>query len=224
MIEIFDIGTIAGLVLFAGYVIYIWLDVVYDMIDPNPTTWFMFAYGTLILTVLEWDGEATLSLLILPTLCSLGGVIVALRLWYKAFKKDPTQWWPADWWPEDPWERWSFIGDIVITVAYIGVWIFAYSALVDEASREWWVLVFLFLSNLSTFPQFYPLISTTWKDPETEHWLPWTVWTISYALLIVATLDATNGVWWHALMFYPASNVLMHGIVALIALRRNPQY
>ena len=218
-----DLGTIAGIILFIGYILYIWFDIKYDNIEPNPTTWFMFAYGTAILTVLEWDGEASWELLVLPTLCSIGGIVVALRLWLKARKSDPTRWWPEDWWPEDRWEQGSFVGDILITVAYVAIWVFAvYSPLLTETGREYWVLVFLFLSNVSTFPQFYPILSTTYKNPETEHWLPWAVWTVSYVLLTVATWQVVDAWFWHALLFYPISNAFLHAMVAVLALRKHP--
>lgn len=208
------IGIIAGVLQLIGYTLYL-SD---KNIDPNPVTWFMFAYGTAILTVLEWDSAATLPELILPMTCSVLGIVVSARCWWRARQKDPSRWWPEDWWPEDFWERWSFISDIAITVAYVGIWVFATYALITFEDKAIAVWLFLFLSNLSTFPGFYPILHTTWKNPEREYWLPWAVWTIAYGLLGFLTYH-THGAFWHILMFYPLSNALMHGLVSLLAMR-----
>ena len=209
---ILGLGILAGLLQVLGYVFYI-RD---EEIDPNPVTWFMFAYGTGILALLEWDSEATLPELILPVTCAILSIYISYRCWKTARKRDPSKWWPEDWWPEDKVEQWSFISDILITIGYIGAWGLAAYALLTPEHREYAVLAFLFLSNLSTFPSFYPLLRQAYHRPETENWLPWAVWTSAYACLAVVTYN-TQGELWHALMFYPLSNVFLHGLVALIA-------
>ena len=45
------LGLLAGLLQLVGYLLYV-RD---EEIEPNPVTWLMFAYGTMLLTVLEWD-------------------------------------------------------------------------------------------------------------------------------------------------------------------------
>lgn len=215
------IGVLAGIVQIIGYGIYIYLDHTYETIDPNPITWFMFAYGTFVLAILEWDSEATYAELIVPVVCSVGAIWVAWRCWQKARRHNPSSWWPNDWWPNDPWERGSFISDIVITIAYIGAWILASATLLTEEGRMWAVLIFLLLSNLSTFPQFWPIFSTTYKNPRREHWLPWFVWTVAYGLLGIVTY-LTHGTFWHVLMFYPASNFILHAVVGIISLKKPP--
>jgi hypothetical protein len=178
----------------------------------------MFAYGTAILTVLEWDSAATIPELILPLTCSVLGIVVSARCWWKARRANPQRWWPKDWWPEDYWEKISFISDIAITVGYVAIWIFATYALISLEDKVIAIWLFLFLSNLTTFPGFYPILHTTWNNPERENWLPWAVWTIAYGLLGYLTYY-THGAFWHILMFYPLSNALMHGMVSLFALR-----
>lgn len=209
------LGVIAGLLQLIGYILYIYN----EDIDPNPVTWFMFAYGTGLLTILEWDKEATVPELILPIICSVLAIYVSYRCWRKARSIDPSRWWPEDWWPEDIWERWSFVSDILITISYIGAWILAASTLISGESKEVAVFMFLFLSNLSTFPSFYPILKTTYEKPEREAALPWFVWTLAYAVLGFVTY-AAQGDFWHILMFYPLSNVFLHGLVAVLAARR----
>jgi len=210
-------GLLAGLLQLLGYVLYLRN----EDIEPEPVTWFMFAYGTLILGVLEWDASATLPELILPTVCGLLAVVVSYRCWRRARILNPTKWWPEDWWPEDVWDRFSFVGDIVITVGYVAAWFLAATAFLSIESREYAVLAFLFLSNLSTFPSFYPILNSTWKHPEREHWLPWTIWALAYFVLAIVTYN-THSTIWHPLMLYPLSNVAMHALVAVFALRKKP--
>ncbi len=209
-------GIVAGLLQLLGYILYLRN----PDIDPNPVTWFMFAYGTTILTILEWDASATFPELILPTVCAVLAVIVSLRCWIKARKLDPTRWWPEDWWPEDRWERWSFISDIFITIGYISAWAMVAAALLPETYMYVAVLTFLFLSNLSTFPSFYPLLRETYLYPHKEHWAPWTIWTLAYVILGFVTYEVHEN-FFHPLMFYPISNAVMHGLVAYLALHKH---
>ena len=208
-------GILAGVLQLIGYILYIGD----ENIDPNPVTWFMFAYGTGLLTVMEWDKDATFAELILPLVCSILAIYVSVRCWLKARKIDPHRWWPEDWWPEDKGEQWSFISDIVLTIAYIGAWALATFALITTESKEWAVFAFLFLSNLSTFPAFYPILRTTYENPEREAALPWMVWSAAYVVLGFVTY-AAQGEFWHILMFYPASNAVLHALVGIVAARR----
>ena len=207
------LGLIAGLLQFWGY----WIYLTIESIDPNPVTWFMFAYGTAILTILEWDSDATFAELILPTVCAALSIWVSVRCWLWARRRDPSRWWPHDWWPEDRLEQYSFLTDIAITVGYLAAWGLATFALVPPEYREWAVLAFLLLSNASTLPSFYPLLRETYLDPSKEHWLPWVIWTLAYLVLGYVTF-VTQGTLWHVLMLYPASNALMHGLVAVVSL------
>lgn len=208
-------GVLAGILQLVGYTLYLRN----DDIDPNPVTWFMFAYGTLVLAILEWDAEATGPELILPTVCGFMAIVVSFRCWLRARRRDPSRFWPHDWWPDDFWDRFSFVSDILITVGYVVAWAFATLAILTTSEREWAVFAFLFLSNLSTFPSFYPILRSTWEHPEHEHWLPWTIWAVAYGILGIVTF-MTHDAFWHPLMFYPASNAVMHALVGIIALRR----
>lgn len=211
-------GVIAGFLQLLGYLFYIWN----EDIDPNPVTWFMFAYGTFLLTILEWDGEATVPELLLPAVCTAFAIYVSFVCWRKARAQNPHKWWPEDWWPEDRGEQISFVSDIGLTLLYLIAWSLAAYNFVSGDVREYAVLVFLFLSNVSTFPAFYPIIRETLIHPEKEHWVPWAIWAAAYAVLGMVTF-ATHGAFWHALMFYPVANAVMHGLMAIVATGVFPQ-
>jgi hypothetical protein len=212
MDTILYIGILAGAMQILGYYFYLRN----EDIEPNPVTWFMFAYGTAILTILEWDGDATLAELFLPTACAVLAIVVSAICWRKARRIDPSRWWPEDWWPKDRGDQYSFVSDIIITIGYVLAWVVVYVGWATGDTREWWVLVFLFLSNVSTIPAFVPIIRSTLRHPEHEHWLPWAIWTYAYALLAYVTY-ATHGEWWHPLMLYPALNAVLHGAMAVVA-------
>jgi len=123
--------------------------------------------------------------------------------------------------PEDKFEKLSFQSDIFITIGYICAWLFLLISWVTPEQKEWAALVFLFLSNLSTFSAFYPIFSTTYKNPEREDWLPWMIWSAAYVILAMITF-LTHDKLWHSLMFYPVSNALLHALVGIIVIVRAP--
>jgi hypothetical protein len=213
--DLMILGIVSGILQLLGYILYIRN----PDIDPNPVTWFMFAYGTGILAILEWDASATLPELFLPITCALFSIYVSYRCWVKSHISDPTHFWPHDWWPEDSWERWSFISDMAITLGYIAAWALATWAILTPEHKNVAVLAFLFLSNTSTFPSFYPLLRETYLYPEREDSLPWAVWATAYGVLAFVTY-MSHGSLFHPLMFYPISNVFLHGLVAWLARKK----
>ena len=77
---------------------------------------------------------------------------------------------------------------------------------------------FLLAGNVTTLTAFFPVLRSTWKTPERERPEPWLVWTAAYSVLAVVTLLADQGR--HpALLVYPLLSVVLHGSVALMALR-----
>lgn len=230
------VGIIAGLLQLVGYLVY-YQKTIRGSLDPNPLTWLMFAYGTMILFVLEFDQGASLSELILPAVCSTCAVGVAVRIWIIAYRKEGKIW-PRTWRIERSWEGRSFAADLVLTLAYLGAWALALSSWLAESERLIASLVFLFLSNATTFTAFLPVLKQAWAAPRTEQWTPWAIWTVSYCLLIWVTANSTdasspahlNVVEWTyeswtmvALMIYPASNAALHGLVAVFASPRRQQ-
>lgn len=202
------LGYISSALMILGYWIYIRHALV-DGFDPNPSTWFMFAYGTTLLTVLEFDKDAEWYLLLTPIACALLSIWVALICWRRG-----TLRWPYAW--ED---RIAFILDILLTIAYVSAWCIATYGLIEtftEADREEAAHLFLIFSNMTTVTAFAPLIIATFRNPSEEYAPAWTVWTLSYITLGIATFQS-EGTMLTELMIYPVLCTILHGLVAVLA-------
>lgn len=227
------LGVFAGLLQLWGYIVYLRI----ETIKPQPLTWLMFGYGTLVLTVLEWESEATNEELFLPVICTVLGLYVMAKAWRAALVQQSLhrkarslreRIWPDVFWPEDFLQRLSFSVDLIITVGYIGVWCFATYGVFQVTriesfsdifvTKAGWLAIFLILSNLTSFSEFYPLFQETWKNPEHEHPLPWGLWTIAYLMLALVTYHHHG--FFTLLMMYPIINAATHGAVALLAMRK----
>lgn len=195
----------SGLLQALGYLVYIRKSLSKE-IEPNPTTWLMFAYGTALLTVLEWDRDAQWPLLVLPAVCALLSIRVTFLCWRNGKLK----------WPESWVDRFAFLTDLLLTVAYVSVWYASSHQVISEQEREALVIAFLLCSNASTVISFIPLMREARKNPEHEHPLPWTIWSSAYGTLAVATILEEG--WQTELLIYPATNMLLHGFVAILAL------
>lgn len=238
-------GLAAGMFQLAGYIAYYILVIRKEGKEAEPLTWFMFAYGTALLTVMELDSmwkEAAsdtswvnvLSVLLLPIICALGGISVAVGIWRKNLRLT-KQLWPKEWkveWGETDGK--AFAADIALTLCYLCLWIFTLVGTTEGNTHLWWVIAFLVASNLTTFPNFVPILRQTWSQPEKEDARPWAIWAIAYALLLVpAWVYASKDMVWPvsyspltwdvsfyaflALMSYPAINTVMHGLMAIFA-------
>lgn len=212
------LGILAGILQLLGYYYYLSI----EEIDPNPASWLMFAYGTALLTFLEWENNATLPELILPTACSILSIVVAIQCWLKSNNKHSLKLYAGEL-LENFWDRTSIILDILITVGYLTAWFLAAYTLLHEQHILIAMIVFLWLSNLSTITSFIPILRSTASDSTQEHYLPWFIWTISYTVLGVTTY-LTHGTVWHILMIYPASNMVFHFWVGYLALPKKSKH
>lgn len=240
-------GLIAGLVQALGYILYYYLVIRKEGKNAEPLSWFMFAYGTAMLTAMEFDSMwkaatadgswlALISILLVPVICSLGGILVAVSIWQHHYRLTKL-WWPEKWkvdWSDTDGK--AFATDLGLTVLYTILWLFTLSGTTTEVSHLWWVIGFLVISNLSTFPNFVPILREVAKSPEKEDWRPWAVWSLAYTLLLIPTwmYGTENVVWptglpwdWDvsfflllALMSYPASNAIMHSFMSFFAAKR----
>lgn len=201
---IISLAIASGVLQILGYFIYIRKSLRLEL-EPHPSTWFMFAYGTLILTVLEFDRDANWSLLILPISCTILAVVVAFMCWKRGKLK----------WPKDNGSRISFASDILLTVCYIGAWGFLKAGILSEYGREASTLAFLICSNLTTLTAFYPMVKEVYGDPKSEHSLPWIIWAIAYLVLGIATYMGEG--FWSEFMIYPILNAILHGLIAYLA-------
>ncbi len=247
MVDSTYFGLAAGMFQLAGYIAYYILVIRKEGKEAEPLTWFMFAYGTALLTVMELDSmwqEAAenfswvnvFSVLLLPIICSLGGIGVAVGIWRKNWRMT-KEWWPKEWnvdWTETDGK--AFATDIGLTVCYSALWIFTLFGTTEENTHLWWVIAFLVASNLTTFPNFVPILRQAWSHPEKEDARPWAIWAVAYALLLFPTWvhGSESMVWpvsssplsWDvsfyaflALMSYPVINTVMHGLMAIFAAR-----
>ncbi len=247
MVDATYVGLAAGMFQLAGYITYYLLVIRKDGKEAEPLTWFMFAYGTAVLTIMELDSmckDATadfswmnvLSVLLLPIICSLGGIGVAVGIWRQNFRTT-QKWWPQEWkidWKETDGK--AFATDIGLTVCYSALWIFTLFGTTEGDVHLWWVIAFLVASNLTTFPNFVPILRQAWAHPEKEDARPWAIWAMAYALLLVPTwVHGSKGMVWPvsaapltwdihfyaflALMSYPVINTVMHGLMAIFAAR-----
>jgi hypothetical protein len=213
-INAIQLGYISGAFMIMGYWLYIRHALV-DGFDPNPSTWLMFAYGTALLTVLEFDKDAAWHLLLTPIACSVLSIWVALICWRRGKIRWPDRW-------ED---RSAFILDIVLTIAYVSAWVIATYGLIEtftETDRENAAFFFLIFSNMTTLTAFAPLIISSFKNPGEEYAPAWTVWTLSYITLGIATY-VDEGTVLTELMIYPALCTVLHGLTAWLG-RRSMRY
>ena len=205
------LGGAAAALQVVGYLLYIRN----DEIEPNPVTWLMFAYGTLLLTVLEWDMQATLADLMLPAVCSMMALWVAARCWMRSYRMHRRAW-PREWWPEDWRDRMAFQLDLALTGSYLAAAALLSGNWIGPEASEAATLVLLTAANVTTVSAFCPLIRSVLEDPGHERTLPWAVWAAAYSVLALTTLAAHGGQW-SELMLYPTLNAFLHGLVAFLS-------
>jgi SET domain len=191
------LGFSAALLQVAGYLLYI-RQFRRSSIRPNAASWLMFAYGTTLLVLLEAVNGATWSVMALPAVCAAMSVGVA----YLCFKPGATD-------PVEPSEKLVFGADVLLSIAFV---LMVTGIAFQEAPKP----VFLILGNITTFTAFLPILISTWKAPEREHPAAWTVWSIAYLLLFVATLWVDRGAN-PSLLIYPTLSVLLHASIAAMA-------
>lgn len=198
------LAIVAGLGQILGYALYIRKSLRNEL-DPNPSAWLMFAYGTALLTILELDIGAHPALLMLPLMCSILSIWVALICWKRGSLS----------WPEHPADRLAFLVDIALTVAYLGAWWMRHFGAISESEREMATMLFLVCSNLTTLTAFSPLLRDSYLNPAHERSIAWIVWSCSYALLGIATIQMHGFA--TALLVYPAMNTVLHFLVGWFA-------
>lgn len=201
--EVLTLGILAAVLQAAGYLAY-GFKVLKRDITPNAASWLMFAYGTTFLVILEWDRDANIALLILPAVCALLSICVALYCLREVRRA---------WWPEHPSEKLSFLLDVLLTIAYLFTWIQLIQGGITEADKDVAEIFILMCWNVGIFTAFYPLLRQVYKNPSTEHATPWIVWTCAYACLTLLTLIEQRGI--DELLLYPVVCTGVHGFIAV---------
>lgn len=200
-------GILSGVFQVAGYLYYAKKARARE-IEPNPTSWIMWGYGTTLIFALELDSGATGAMLILPGACALSSVAVGFICWQHGKLR----------WPTEVWEKASLYTDLVLTAIYVATWMLIGTSLLTDAQKEETDIAILVIGNLSTFVTFIPMLLNTWREPRSENPLPWTLWTAAYLALAVATVSSPEWTWY--LLMYPVECLLLDAAVALVSRRR----
>lgn len=177
-------------------------------IEPNPTSWLMWAYGTALVVVLESDQGIHPALRLLPIVCAACCVCVAGLCWRRGSLQ----------WPEERPDRIALGIDLSATGVYVAVTLAAAAGSMAWAVADAGKAVLLVCLSLSTVVSFLPMLRGTRQDPSVEEPAPWMMWTVAYTLLLAATIRE-EGASLHALQFwvYPAVCAGLSGMVAWYA-------
>jgi hypothetical protein len=175
---------------------------------PNPMSWLMFAYGTTLVVVIETQAGANWHELLLPTVCAVCSIGIAVLAWHKgdaAARATATDWW-------------TLRADVALTVGYAAVWAFSVYGALSVHQLAIANALFLIGVNATTFTSFLPLFMSALRDPSTEHPGPWILWSFAYLLLLIATAMNPAGLQSALLLIYPAINFILHTNVAALVL------
>ncbi len=204
------LGFLAALLQVAGYYIYL-RD---SDIEPNPTSWLMFAYGTTILSLLEYDNRASVWELLLPLVCSILSIAVAARIFVRAalISAKPKA---LLVWPKTRWDQLALCGDLLITLFYVSAWLLSKNELTSGSIESDFSLILLVASNITNLTSFLPILRSTYLKPANESFVPWTIWTFAYSMLLLSTILSGDG--YTLLALYPLMCALLHGSIAVLS-------
>ena len=194
------LGSIAAFVQILGHVFY-FRHLFQNSVQPNAVSFLMFAYGSAIVTFLQWRGGASFAILMLPVVCMLLDIAICIF----CLRKPATH-------PIDRLEKIAFAIDIGLTLLYLVL------SSLDQTERNL-VIPFLIATNLRSLVSFFPLIRSTWRSPERELPMPWLIWSMAYVFLAIEVLHSSDGQV-TILLLYPAVNLTLHLAVWFLALRK----
>ncbi|MFZ2556134.1 MAG: hypothetical protein WAZ27_03365 [Minisyncoccia bacterium] len=195
-----------------GYTLYILRSLLRE-IEPNPITWLMFTYSTLITLYLEYALGASGYLLYLPAVCAAGSVVVAIICYFRGQIRIPN---PGH-------ERTAFRNDLILMACALAAFALHKFGAITDFQKYVALAAFLVFSNWSTFYAFAPIIQDAKENPGREHSHAWVVWTIAYAGLGGLTVagwiqeGALDRVMLALLLLYPLSCTYLHAKVAWYA-------
>ncbi len=203
------LAVLSGVIQALGYVAYGWY-VARRKIEPNPTSWLMWAYGTALVAVLEYvqikqNPEASYALLVLPVVCASCSLALALLCWARGKLS----------WPKHPMDIFALILDVILTIGFVVAQVMYTYGVLTEAQRDVVAVVSLITVNLTSLTSFTPMVRELLEEPESERTSPWVFWALAYAVLSGLTwLEVGN--WQSPLMMYPVLNTGIHTAVALL--------
>lgn len=198
--KILMLGIFSGILQFIGYCVYTH-NVSKDKIKPNPASWLIWAYGN-ILVCLSYlflvDGNLTFAAEILPIVCSITCVIVAI--YFMIIGKFR---------PLVSFEKKIIFFDLCVTL----IW----------ASSEFLGLDILpvgaihILLLLSTVMSFIPLYKEVFVDPTVEKPKAWFIWSFAYVLLLVVVILEGSNLY---SLLYPILYTVLHAVVGVLAYKK----
>lgn len=162
------IGLAAGVLQALAYLIYL-CQVIREDCRPNGMTWLMWSYGTAALLFIEYDMGAPFPVLVLPLVCGVCSIGVAVYAFGRSAYLPPER------------QDWVMLSlDLGITVGYVTI------AMRESAVETG--LVFVFLTGATTLTSSWPIMRTTYAAPHHERPLAWFVWAAAYAMLALALM------------------------------------
>lgn len=194
-------GILSGVLQVAGYLYYA-NKARQRQIEPNPTSWIMWGYGTTLIFLLEADSGASGAMLILPAACALSSIAVGFICWRHGTLR----------WPTETWAKASLYTDFALTALYVGSWTLLGTSLLTDIQKENADITILVIASLSTLVTFIPMLVDTWREPRNEQPWPWVIWTAAYAALAIATVSSPG--WTSYLLLYPVQCLVLHATVA----------
>ncbi len=199
--------------------------------DPNPTTWFMVAYGSMVMFALEGFAIDASDNFSVKTVMKYAVVLQPVLCFYFNLQIMRMMWRQGRWRAPNSMLEWiALILDLMISVILLlkkGLDVlvekFGLYGLIDLQfiPSTQMVFVLLVLSNLSMVLCFLPLLDSVRKDRTSERVTPWIIWLFSYFALI--WLTAIEHGWHNELMIYPVLSAVLHlAVLFFIAFGRTP--
>ena len=180
-------GILAGLAHLAGYGRYHWVMSRKSDHDPNAASWFMWGVGGGVELFIYGALVNDCVKEFLPLMCAIGAFLTLLRVGARgaSFRLAREDYYAI-----------SLDGSLV-----------AYYTITGET-----VISNVFL-GFDILVSFWPILRDTWKKPNGEDPVAWTIWAASYGFLGVAVLLKWEN--WVELI-YPVLYFVLHGAIAAI--------
>ncbi len=199
-------GVLALILHLIGYSMYGWM-VLHEWGRPHILTWFMWLGGGIVeyatyqaIPGAHWSSNA------LPLACVLGLGFITIAIIYAQIKNWLHK---TEYQYEKPEKK--------------DYWLFGFDA---GAGALWWIdkwsaaLANSVAVSTSVFT-FIPLWRAQWRNPESEHYLPWFIWTAAYMAMFMAVLTGDAAHTWE-LYVYPLTYFAFHAVVVMLCFRRPP--
>lgn len=200
-------GTASLILHLIAYFIYA-REVFSERIRANVIVWLLWLFGGVVelltyhaITGSHWTTDA------LPIACviGVGGITLAMafaqlkhylrKTVYDAYHAPETK-------------DWYLVG---FDLAALVLWIWSGNAV--------WANV---LAVSTTIITFIPQWRTTYRHPQHENYLPWSIWSVAYIFMLMAVITGDGAHEW-GLYFFPIYYFALHAVVVWLSLRKTPE-